>query len=178
MKSIQKQRTIMITPDGGLTVTLEREDVTWFRFLQLSRSTNSLNGGWNSKSYWRDVLNLLGYEAKFIEDWTKNSLATRIPDPRKAKFMFHRDLSKERVRLNLGPLRKGHDLSKMSENELNTRLYHDNAHDLWGPSIGYEIPLSAESEGQLKVDVLAIGKGKPSLEIIELSKGTIGATVR
>src|SRR5208282_394396 len=72
--------------------------------------------------------------------------------------------------LNRGPLRKGADLSEMDEQELNTRLFHDNGHGLWGQSIGYEIPLSAEKEGQLKVDILAIGKDKPSLEIIELKR--------
>src|SRR5207253_26236 len=40
----------------------------------------------------------------------------------------------------------------------------------WGESIGYEIPLAAESDGQLKVDILAIGQDKSSLEIIELKK--------
>jgi hypothetical protein len=97
-------------------------------------------------------------------------LATKDPDPREKEFMFDRTRSRERGLLSLGPLRKGVDLSKMSENELNTRLFHDKAHDLWGRSIGYEIPLSAESEGQLKVDIFGIGKGKPSLEIIELKQ--------
>src|SRR5208282_6712264 len=97
MKTITKQKTIMITPHGGLTITLEAKEVTWFRFLQVSRSTNSLKGGWNSKSYWRDVLTLLGRkDAKFIENWTKNSLATKDRDRRKEEFKFDRPLSEER----------------------------------------------------------------------------------
>ena len=67
-------------------------------------------------------------------------------------------------------MRKGADLRKLSENEINARLFHDGKHGLWGTSIGYEIPLAAESDGQLKVDIFAIGKDAVSLEIIELKR--------
>src|SRR5712691_3754991 len=167
-----KQETRMITDDGGLKITIGPKEVTWFRFLQISRTTNSLNGGWNSKSHWRKGLKSLGCKhADFLKDWTTNSLAPQeAPAPRGDNFMFDRDRSRERHQLNHGPLRKGDDLCNLSENELNTRLFHDNGHDLWGQNIGYEIPLSAESEGQLKVDIVAIGKDNHSLEIIELKQ--------
>ena len=35
----------MITDAGGLTIKLKPTEVTWFRFLQASRTTNSLEGG-------------------------------------------------------------------------------------------------------------------------------------
>jgi hypothetical protein len=168
---MKKDKMTIITNSGGLEITLNLNEVTWFRFLQASRATNSLRGGWNSRTHWLQVLNLLGgKDANYLEDWTQNSLDAKDPAPRQNRFLFNRDLSPARGRLQLGSLRKSVDLSKISENELNTRLFHDNAHGLWGANIGYEIPLSAESDGQLKVDIFAIGKDNCSLEIIELKK--------
>ena len=162
---MKKLESIMITPEGGLTITVEPKEVTWFHFLQASRTTTWINGGWNSKSYWQEGLNLLGSkDASFLVDWTKNSLAAKDPNPRKKVFMFDRELSKERGRLkDRGVIRKGESLDKLSENEINTRLFHDGAHGLWGQNIGYEISLAAESDGQLKVDIFAIGDDKNSL---------------
>lgn len=164
----------MITADGGLTITIRPEEVTWFRFLQASRTTNSIGGGWNSKSNWKEGLRSLGCEAaKFISDWTRKSLATKKPPiPRESKFMFDRDLLKERGHLINKPrsLRKADDLVEMSENEINAKLIYDNTHGLWRECIGYEIPLAAESEGQLKMDIFAIGKDQNSLVIIELKQ--------
>jgi len=175
MKTTRKQGMKMITADGGLKVTVGSEDVTWFRFLQASRTTNSLEGGWNSKSHWGEMLNSLGCkDGGFLEQWTENSLANgQTPAPREEQFMFQRDLSTRRGPLMEGePLRKGTSLADLSENEINARLFNDAAHGLWGKSIGYEIPLARESVGQLKVDIIAIGKDGCSLEIIELKQAT------
>ena len=151
------------------------EDVTWFRFLQASRITNSIEGGWNSKSYWEEVLKSLGYKGgAFLEMWTKNSLMPKTPPlPRGKEFMFSRIASPEReLLMNQGSLRKEDDLSRLSENALNARLFKDDEHGLWGERLGYEIPLAPESDGQLKVDIVAIGKDGCSLQVIELKQAT------
>ncbi len=164
----------MFSDDGGLNITIRLEAVTWFRFLQASRAANSLNGGWNSKRHWQKGLKSLSCRGtNFLKEWTEKSLSAKDPEPREAKFMFERNLSKERsLLLNPELLRKGDSLADLSENEINARLYHDIGHSLWGRSIGYEIPLAAESDGQLKLDIFAIGNDKRSLEIIELKKAS------
>jgi len=57
---MKNEITSLITDGGGLEITLTPNEVTWFLFLQASRTTNSLKGGWNSKTHWLQVLNLLG----------------------------------------------------------------------------------------------------------------------
>ena len=170
MKDEKRTKATMVTSNGGLKITLKPDEVTWFRFLQASRTTNSLAGGWNYNKYWQDALTELA-KAPFLGMWTKNSLNSQTPAPRKETFMFDRELSEKRGLLKKDrPLRKGENLDEMSENEINTRLYHDNENGLWGTNIGYEIPLSAESDGQLKVDMLAITESGKMLEIIELKQ--------
>lgn len=155
---------------GGLKIELKPNEVSWFVFLQASRVATSPAGGWNSLTHWQSALIML-QNAPCLAEWTTNSITIKTPTPRKKEFMFDRELSKERRRLlERGPIRKGEVLDKLIENEINTRLFHDNEHGLWGTNIGYETPLAAESDGQLKVDMLALGKDGKRLEIIELKK--------
>src|SRR5208283_4980138 len=125
-KDRKKQEPRMITDDGGLEFTIKPKEVTWFRFLQASRTTNSLGGGWNSKLHWQKGLKSLGCEdSNFLKDWTEHSFATpNAPSPRESDFKCDRDLLKERGHL----IKKGRslwsadDLNEMSENEINANL--------------------------------------------------------
>ncbi len=161
----------MITDAGGLTVRLKPTEVTWFRFLQASRATNSLEEGWNSRTHWgnKGLFFLSSRGAPFLQQWTANSLKkTANPGPRTDKFMFDRQLSKERKELvRNGKLTKN-AFAVLSENEINARLFHH--HPQWQNCIGYEIPLAKESDGQLKVDIIAIEERNCSLVIIELKQ--------
>jgi len=61
-------------------------------------------------------------------------------------------------------------INSLSENHLSILLY-DKQISQWGNLIGYEIPLAAESEGQLKIDLL--GKGITTeryVSIVELKQ--------
>ena len=164
----------MLTQSGELEIAIKCKDVTWFNFLQASRLAKSPNGGWDNRTYWqvRGLNNLNHNGAAFLSKWTENSLKPKChPTPRTSDFMFDRPLSNERNFLvKKGPLKKMNTLTSLSENEINARLFHDNTHSLWGKSIGYEIPLAEESDGQLKVDIVAIGRDNSSLEFIELKK--------
>jgi len=150
----------MIGDDGELFVPAKA--VTWFQFLQLSRLTNSEEAGWNSKSYW--VERGLGRLSKpILQRWTKNSLASNVrPKPRTTSFCFGRKMSDQREATREG-----------SENFLNAKLFMDETPlPGAGKFLGYEIPLAAESNGQLKIDLLGHGNdaGAAFISIVELKK--------
>lgn len=159
----------MITKEGKLRAIVPPNRVTWFSFLQLSRVLNSRNGGWNSKKYWKERgLNVLASArepAGFLETWTLNSLQdSALPPPRKSDFMFDRPLSDARQ-----SARDSHRRIQANENHLNTWLFERGSLDD-AQFVGYEIPLASQSEGQLKVDLLAVNQGKCS--IIELKQAS------
>jgi hypothetical protein len=52
----------IIETDGSLK--LSTNEVTWFSFLQMSRSTNSEKQGWNSKTHWTQRGNGVQHEFK------------------------------------------------------------------------------------------------------------------
>src|SRR5437016_10081305 len=89
---METKKTKMIDEKGNLDVTVKCEDVTWFSFLDFSRFTNHLNGGWNSNEYWRDR-GLNSLKMGFIQKWTARSLSLRenlTPRPRRQDFRFDR----------------------------------------------------------------------------------------
>jgi hypothetical protein len=153
----------MIGNDGGLRVPAKR--VTWFQFLQLSRVTNSKLAGWNSWKHWKERgLNILA-EPKILHAWTANSISlakNARPTPRHSDFMFDRQFSESRKAVKKG-----------SENFLNAKLFASGTRFPGsGEIIGYEIPLAAEAEGQLKIDLFGFGEGVDGgfVSIIELKK--------
>ena len=159
-----------ITADGGLKVLLTPSDVTWFNFLEFSRATNSLRGGWNSKTHWgkRGVLTLSG---DFLKQWTENSLRKHsLPRPRTDLFMLDRSASEDRSDLE----RALNPVEHASENALNYALFRrglGKLKPLEGIDVlGYEIPLAEESDGQLRVDLFGVSSGGAAIEIIELKK--------
>jgi hypothetical protein len=156
----------VITNDGGLSIALNCKDVTWFRFLQASRATNSIKGGWNSRTYWRKRGLEVLVKGAFLETWTKNSLETRVhPLPRRRDFHLHRP--EEELRLREGAV---------GENGLNYSLFSTwriaprdplGCLGMWS-SLSYEVPLGSEREDQLKVDLLGYREG--AIGIIELKQ--------
>lgn len=164
----------MISKDGSLSIIVPGQKVTWFQFLQASRVTNSVNDGWNSKSYWFDRgLNLL--PASTVDMWTRNSLdEDALPKPRKAEFKLKRKETMERSAAAI----KGRDKMalklKMTENELNAVLFKINWPAAWGKAVSYEVPLADESDGQLKIDLIGYGAdkslGERFISIIELKR--------
>jgi hypothetical protein len=147
----------MISGDGGLRVPAT--SVTWLQFLQLSRVTNSEQGGWDYKSYWEKRCLGKLRNAEFLKTWTKNSLEENArPKPRDNDFRFDRDFSVSRN----GLLAENNDSwDKHSENTLNTKIFYNrNKKGIIPPAgkiVGFEIPLAAESDGQLKVDLFGLG---------------------
>ncbi len=172
-----------ITENGGLNVHLKPDEVTWFDFLYFSRLTNSLEGGWKGKSHWRKrgVQKLAASNATYVTQWTKNSLQTKaLPLPRADKFKFDRSLSSRAHLEQSLKLRKSlnESLNEFTEHELNYALY------VGGLGIkrldkirliGFEIPLTAESEGQLKIDLIGVSLGNDAIEIVELKKANNSA---
>ena len=169
-------RPQMIKSDGSIAVKIPSDEVTWFSFLQASRALNSEQGGWNSKEHWvKEGLHRLANEDRpeaFLSKWTEASLNSKsYPLPRKSDFKFadRRDALAKGKRGKSGTPKEG------SENELNWNLSR------WIQKVfakalpethriaTYELPLAAESDGQLKVDVVIFD---PSgfVEIIELKK--------
>ena len=156
----------IIGTDGSLK--LRRDEVTWFSFLQLSRSTNSEKQGWNTKTYWVERgLNRLVPETgaeKFVAAWTIHSLQDPArPLGREKNFKF-----KEREQAHVDGLR-GKMLAPKegSENSINWKF----AGELRKQGIisAYEVPLAGERKGQLKVDVM-VSRGCGQIEIVELKR--------
>lgn len=152
----------IIGTDGSLK--LSNNEVTWFSFLQLSRSTNSEQKGWNSKSHWskRGLDQLVSASGGFVAAWTKNSLDSKtLPKPREGKFQFEDRLKA----LEKGERGFAGTPKEKAENGIN-----------WGLSqslrtrsriFAYEVPLAKEQKGQLKADVVVFHVGG-RIEIIEL----------
>lgn len=165
----------IITSDGELKVYLEAGEVTWFDFLWFSRGTVSTDGGWNSKSHWRElgVQQLIGTAAESLELWTKNSLEmTSLPRPRSGSFMLDREHSQSRCKLEQSFAEKRIEDAK--ENELSYALWKGGLGKLKPLAdtrlLGYEMPLAEDSGGQLKVDLFGISSGGDAIEIIELKR--------
>jgi hypothetical protein len=166
-----------ITAEGGLEVLLRPNAVTWFDFLAFSRITNSLQGGWNSKTHWwtRGVPALSDKTSSFLNFWTKNSLQRNsLPHPRVGGFLLDRLPSESRSDLER-ELEQVHDpVEDASENALNYALFKGGLGRLIPLKevnlLGYEIPLAAESNGQLKIDLFGVSSGADAIEIIELKK--------
>ena len=150
--------------DGTLRIPSNK--VTWFTFLQVSRSTNSKKRGWKSKSHWStkglDRLTKNGTAAEFLTTWTENSRhKNALPEPRKDTFQF-----KDRMEAQADGLRGGKGTPKEgTENYINWRFVDELRKR--GIISAYEVPLADESKGQLKVDVMVFHDGG-RIEIIEL----------
>lgn len=163
---MKKSEASMISKNGDILINIKNQDVTWFNFLQYSRATNSNFGGWNNKLYWIErALKILSDE-DFISKWTVNSLKADNPIPRKKDFKLNREISGSREAI----LKKSEiDIDQLSENEINTFISqkHKNSFNNYD-IIGYEIPLSNEKDGQLKIDLLCLNTN--NIGIIELKQ--------
>jgi hypothetical protein len=154
-----------IIGDKG-TLTIGSNAVTWFTFLQISRSTNSEQKGWNSKSHWRekglDRLTKNGEANGFLATWTTNSRHPKaLPEPRKHTFQFD-----ERLKAQDLDLRAGKKTPKEgSENYINWKFVGELRKK--GIISAYEVPLADERKGQLKADVMVFHDGG-RIEIVEL----------
>lgn len=150
----------IVTENGGLAVEIPAREITWFEFLQFSRATNSLFGGWNSQSHWeeRGLLRLAANKGAFLQKWTHNSLQGD-PQPRQGFFRLDRSISAARAA-------SGRDRADC-EIAINYGLAQSQKNIL-----GYEIPLCEESSGQLKIDLLQRTSPPPGLRILELKCAT------
>lgn len=159
----------MIKENGALEVEVPVSEVTWFNFLQFSRGANSQVGGWDFKTLWKEgglkKLASDGVREGYLQRWTENSFGPGAPGIREEDFRLDRQRSEARRAL----LDKDRKLDA-SENRLNTWLFDRGAFPDWGRLAGYEVPLADESDGQLKVDLLAIDEVEPRITIIELKK--------
>ena len=181
--------------DGNLRVRIPCGKVRWIDFLTYSRLLNSREGGWDFKSTrkggglqrWKaDGLERL-VEAdfiEFVEQWTGNSLKNpkAYPRPRPNDFRLGRDFTNDRKRAaaSCDPNKIG----TCSENSLNARLFQNHGvfpsgetmtcgtNPFSGPLLGYEVPLCDDSDGQLKIDLLACDQITRQLEIIELKQAS------
>jgi hypothetical protein len=164
----------MIGGDGSLTIRLRGQDVTWFQFLQTARLTNSNHGGWNSKTHWHGR-GLKVLTPELVDLWTKNSLAENaLPTPREAKFKLQRQPTTQRSNAAISGRDKMGKEQGITENELNAALYSMKWPVAWGKRVSYEVPMAAESDGQLKIDLLGYGEDemqhKRFISIIELKR--------
>lgn len=165
-----ERKASMISKEGNISINIKSQDVTWFNFLQYSRVTNSNYGGWNSKSYWIERALKKLSDDDFISKWTVNSIKSENPTPRKKDFMLNRKISGSRDAI-LKKLSMGFDLDQCSENDINTFISQNptnffNDYEI----IGYEIPLSDEKDGQLKIDLLSFNTKNKGIGIIELKQ--------
>ena len=182
LETIQHMKQTFFESDGSLQVTIPHDDVTWIDFLTNSRRLNSLEGGWDFQTTWKDrgLDQLLN--AKFLGQWTDTSLhdSKTHPRPRPADFKLGRVFTDEREAAAdaCDPMQIAH----CSENSLNARLFQNfgispsghrtncKPNPFSGPLLGYEVPLCDDSDGQLKIDLLARGSVPVQLEIIELKQ--------
>lgn len=168
--------TSFIQSNGDIQVIISQKEVTWFDIFYYSRHLNSNFGGWNSKSHWLtlgvNAINSLSEEV--LKSYFQKSLK---PDDEKSdeyrpvirsdKFCFSREMSEERKQI----LVNSRNLNA-SENELNTWIFSKNNANIKGCEVswkGYEIPLSGESSGQLKIDLVGIDN-QNTIHIVELKK--------
>jgi hypothetical protein len=169
-----------INSTGALSVQIPVDEVNWFDFLWFSRGSNSLHGGWNSKSHWRarglDVL-ADPSAAEFLSKWTAQSLlptAKELPEPRSGSFMLDRDHSDRRQKLEDAFLVRPSPLEQATENELSYALFKGGFGKVQPLQdinlIGYEVPLAADSEGQLRVDLFGVSRAGDAIEVVELKK--------
>jgi hypothetical protein len=167
-----------INPGGSLSVQIPADEVNWFDFLWFSRRTKSPRGGWNNKSNWRawglDVLTACA-TTEVIAKWTAQSLSADdayLPKPRSGDFMFGREHSVRRKMLEPAFMDYPSPLEQATENELSYAVFHGGfgrLQPLQGINlIGYEVPLAADSEGQLKVDLFGLSEAPGAIEIVEL----------
>jgi len=157
----------MISNDGDISIIIKCKEVTLFNFLQYSRVTNSVFGGWNSKSYWfdRGLKILSGND--FIQEWTNNSI-NNYPEPRRNNFMFNRETSVRREDI---VKKDAVNLDNLSENDINTYLFFNKNNAFTDYKlIGYETPLVDDKEGQLKIDLLSLNVKDKRIGIIELKQ--------
>jgi hypothetical protein len=177
----------IIKPDGSLVADVPGTEVSWFAFLRLSRAVNSKVGGWNSKTHWKSrglTILTAPASASFVQKWTAASLSSKTdPKPRKRDFRFRSKMSQSRKSacdLALDVAEKK-NLNECAENGLNALLFDQFAlskkrvfYD-FGKFLSYEIPLAAESVGQLKIDLFGFGVDKPDgtrfVTIVELKNG-------
>lgn len=156
----------IIKPDGNLNISIQAYKVTWFKILEISRVTNSEDGGWNFVSDWRsrglDVISNLA-SVGTLSQWTIESLfENEARLPRNKSFQLNRDLSVNRG--NLSATKTTFHI--VSENSLNFALF--SMREFHGINLlGYEIPLTNAQKGQLKIDLFGMGSDE-SLQIIEI----------
>lgn len=171
---MKEERKSMIKDDGALLVSVPANKATWFDVLTYTRVTNSNNGGWNSKTHWENSLTQLHDKPEILENWTNNSLElsrNNDPKPRTMGFRFGRDPSGKHDTVAGIIVENG--ITEASENTLIRALYERTL--IQGKKeiklLGYEIPLSSESTGQLKVDLYGWSKDEGGrIEIVEMKK--------
>lgn len=160
-----------IKADGSLYVEIPTDSVSWSDLLYFSRATNSNFGGWNNKTFWRsrglDRLHAL-IGAGSLRRWTQYSMGDNTPPlAREVDFRFERNTRT--------PVESYSDCSP--ENAINTALFgrkHLKLANRGVDLLGYEVPLAATSDGQLKIDLLGCSLrpgGGWTLEIVELKNG-------
>lgn len=177
-----KQPLPFFRSDGSLQVTIPTKTVRWIDFLAHSRLVNSQKGGWDFKTTWKtDGLQQL-FDAEFLKQWTNTSLddSKTYPRPRPNDFKLGREFTKERA--NAAASCDSRRIAYCSENSLNARLFQNygippsgertscDANPFSGPLLAYEVPLCDDSDGQLKIDLLASDLVREQLEIIELKQ--------
>jgi len=164
----------IIQDDGGLRLILQKENVTWFSFLQASRVPNSNEGGWNSRTYWvKRGLELLCRNKEpeeFVTEWTKSSLASKAkPLPRTKNFM----LRERKAAAVDGRRGKNETPARGTENALNWSIF---LKTYTGSDMTYELPLAADKSGQLRADLVVFSKTGKCVEIIELKENIASGT--
>ncbi|WCL48886.1 hypothetical protein [Leptospira sp. GIMC2001] len=158
---------LMIEDQGNLVVNIKEKDMNWGEFMYYSRHTNSNYGGWNNKSHWMKMVDFLSGKEEILKIYTEQSFSKPMRDVRKEKFMLDREDSEQRKNVS------NSNISDIDENSLSYRLFSSLGNESKKEirPLGYEIPLSSESDGQLKIDILGYNQSEKALEIIELKKG-------
>ena len=165
----------MITDKGDLNILQECHRVTWFSFLKFSRETAWADGGWNHSgpdgTYWqsRGLKSLVREKtpAEFLAEWTRNSLCATGIGVRQRESRFARPPSNaHKTILSESPS------IDAKERKLNRWLFKKGKVRNWGTIVGYEVPLTSGSKGQLKIDLLAVSTSPQGLTIIELKEGS------
>jgi hypothetical protein len=157
--------------DGSLLLRIKRDRATWFSVLAASRVPNSLQGGWNFQSLWKQhgLVRMKELSCRgAVEEWTRNSLKSgEDPPVRRANFRFNPEMSETRKS------RK----SSLSENALSTLLYlaysgRGDIDALYQDDVrfvGYEVPLVEERRGMLRIDLLGVTR-TADIAIVELKR--------
>jgi hypothetical protein len=177
-----KQPPTFFRSDGSMHVTIPCKAVRWIDFLANSRLVNSQKGGWDFKTTWKTEGLQQLLDAEFLGQWTDTSLddSKTYPRPRPNDFKLGREFTSERTAA--AALCDPRRIAYCPENSLNARLFQNygippsgdrtrcDDNPFSGPLLAYEVPLCDDSDGQLKIDLLACDLTREQLEIIELKQ--------